>query len=50
MYFKIFNFIKRFISTTFRFINKLSYFIRNILKIIVLLIIIYSFIKLKGWL
>lgn len=50
MYFKTFYFIKRFISKTFKFINKTTYFVRNILKIIVLLIIIYLFIKMKGWL
>lgn len=50
MYFKIFNFLNKFINKTFRLLNKSLYFIRNVLKIIVLLICIYSFIKLKGWL
>lgn len=49
MYLKIFYFIKKMFSKTFRFLNKSTYLIRNILKIIVLLIIIYTFLKMKGW-
>lgn len=49
MYLKIFYFLKKIFSKTFTVVNKTTYLLRNILKIIVLLIIIYTFVKLKGW-
>lgn len=48
MYFKLFYFFKKFFGKTFKAFNKLTYLVRNILKIIVLLIIIYLFFKAKG--
>lgn len=44
-YLKIFYFLKRNILKLFRFINRSTYFIKNILKVIVLIIIIYLFMK-----
>lgn len=49
MYFKIYYFIKNFFSKTFRLLSKSTYLIKNILKIIVLLIFIFTFFKMKGW-
>lgn len=49
MYLKIYYFIKKFFSKTFRFLTKSSYLIKNTLKIIVLLIFIFTFMKMKGW-
>jgi len=49
MYFKLFYIIKKFFNKAFRFLSKSTYLIKNILKIIVLLLIIYTFIKAKGW-
>lgn len=49
MYFKFFNYIKRIFKKGFNLIFKSTYFIKNILRIIVLLIIIYLFIKKEGW-
>lgn len=49
MYFKIYYFIKNFFNKSFRFLSKSTYLIKNILKIIALLIFILTFCKMKGW-
>ena len=45
MYFQLFYLLKRFFKKTYRFITKTSYFLKNILKVIVLGIIVYLFFK-----
>jgi len=49
MYFKFFYIIKRFFNRLFRLTNKLMYFTKNALKIIILAFIVYMlFLRFNG--
>lgn len=48
-YFYILNSIKKVIKNFFRFINKSFYFLKNLLKIILLILTIYLIFKYGGF-